>query len=182
MCITHSHGRGVLFSSILGIFLGFSSLRADNIEKSGDALLVLLPAFSYLYSYYQDDREGEIELSKSLLSTVVTTYALKFAAKEERPNHKDNRSFPSGHSAVTFAGASYLHKRYGLESAIIPYVGAIWTAYSRVESKNHYTKDVLAGATIGLVSSYLWTKAIDNRTIYPIADEKRWGIGFLKNW
>ncbi len=183
MCTTHNRARGVLFSSIFSIFFVSASVsRADSIEKSGDALLILMPTFSYLYSYYQSDREGQIELSKALLSTVAVTYALKFATKEERPNRKNNRSFPSGHSAVTFTSAGYLHKRYGLDVAILPYVGAGWTAYSRVKSKNHYTKDVLAGALIGLASSYLWTKAIDTRTIYPISDGKRWGIGFLKKW
>ena len=183
MCTTHNRARGVLFSSILSIFFIFASVsRADSVEKSGDALLILMPAFSYLYSYYQSDREGQIELTKSLLSTVAVTYALKFATKEERPNHKNNRSFPSGHSAVTFSSASYLDKRYGLDVAMMPYVGAVWTAYSRVESKNHYTKDVVAGALIGIASSYLWTKTIDDRSVYPIVDEKKWGIGFLKNW
>jgi membrane-associated phospholipid phosphatase len=171
-----------LKSTLFALVLSTSALRSDSVKTSGDVLLVAIPTLSFLYSYYQDDRQGQVEIGKSLLATTLTTYALKFSIKEERPNHKNNRSFPSGHSAITFASASYLHKRYGLKSAVPAYLGATWTAYSRVESKYHYTKDVIAGALIGTLSSYFLTTKFDGTTIRPIFTDKQLGISFFKSF
>ena len=171
-----------LKASIFALLLSTSILRSDSIKTSGDVLLVAIPTLSFLYSYYQDDRQGQEELGKSLLATTLATYALKFSIKEERPNHKNSRSFPSGHSAITFSSASFLHKRYGLDIAAPAYLGAAWTAYSRVESKYHYTKDVLAGALIGTISSYFLTTKFDGATIRPIFENNQIGISFFKSF
>ena len=171
-----------LKASIFALLLSTSVLRSDSIKTSGDVLLVAIPTLSFLYSYYQDDRQGQEELGKSLLATTLATYALKFSIKEERPNHENSRSFPSGHSAITFSSASFLHKRYGLDIAAPAYLGAAWTAYSRVESKYHYTKDVLAGALIGAVSSYFLTTKFDDTTLRPIFGNNQIGISFFKSF
>jgi len=160
----------------------FLNLNAKTIERSGDALLLLIPALSFGYSYLQDDRDGQIELIKSLTATTLSTYALKYATNEQRPNKEDDHSFPSGHSAITMNSAVYLHKRYGLQSAIPAYMGAIWTGYSRVESDNHYTHDVVAGALLGAVSSYYFTTNIDGVDIKPIFKDGGFGLGFSSSW
>jgi membrane-associated phospholipid phosphatase len=40
------------------------------------------------------------------------------ALPELRPNGRNNRSFPSGHTSISFAAASYLHQRYGWEVGV----------------------------------------------------------------
>jgi len=171
-----------LIASIFALLLSTSILRSDTVKTSGDVLLVAIPTLSFLYSYYQDDRQGQEELGKSLLATTLATYALKFSIKEERPNHTNNRSFPSGHSAITFASASFLHKRYGLDIAVPAYLGATWTAYSRVESKYHYTKDVIAGAVIGAACSYLFTSHINGVQIEPVLYSDKIGFSFFSSF
>lgn len=61
-------------------------------------------------------------------------------------------SFPSGHSACSFACASVLSRRYGRRRSVF-YSLASLVAFSRVYLGHHYPSDVLSGATIGEVAS-----------------------------
>ena len=40
----------------------------------------------------------------------VSKTALKAVVNEERPDHSDNKSFPSGHAAIAFAAARSIDK------------------------------------------------------------------------
>ena len=87
-----------------------------------------------------------------------TTQALKHTINKERPDGSDNRSFPSGHSAIAFAGAHQLHKEYGKISPWISvggYAVAILTAADRIRRDRHDWVDVTAGAAIGIASTEL---------------------------
>ncbi|MDL0089665.1 phosphatase PAP2 family protein [Campylobacter gastrosuis] len=99
---------------------------------------------------------GVGQLTLALLSTQATTEILKRTIQEKRPNYKEGdkkHSFPSGHAAGAFSGATYIHKRYGLEQALLPYALATFVAYSRVDARKHYIHDVAMGAGIAA----LWT-------------------------
>jgi membrane-associated phospholipid phosphatase len=98
-----------------------------------------------------------IQLVKSAALDLGVTYWLKATIKERRPDGSDNDSFPSAHSSVAFTSAEYLRKRYGWEYGIPAYGLAAFVAYSRVEADKHYVRDVLAGAAIGMASSYIFT-------------------------
>lgn len=87
-----------------------------------------------------------------------TTFALKYAVGEKRPDGSDNVSFPSGHATVAFAGAAMLHKEYGHVSpwiSITGYSAATLVAASRVAADHHYWHDVAAGAAIGWLGTEL---------------------------
>ena len=83
---------------------------------------------------------------------------LKHTVRRERPDGSDTNSFPSGHTSASFQGASFIHFRYGLKYAIIPYLGAAFVGYSRVQADKHYVSDVLAGAAIGAGFAWFFTK------------------------
>jgi membrane-associated phospholipid phosphatase len=68
-----------------------------------------------------------------------------------RPNGGQH-SFPSGHTTSAFAGAMVYLIVFGLLWAIIPLLLAAVTGYSRVVSKNHWPRDVVAGAALGMVT------------------------------
>ena len=86
------------------------------------------------------------------------TYTLKATIDEPRPDGSDNRSFPSGHATIAFAGATVLHKEFGRVSPWISVAGysvATFTAVDRVLADRHHWYDVAAGAAIGVLSAEL---------------------------
>jgi membrane-associated phospholipid phosphatase len=127
------------------------------VESSGDALLVLLPLSSYGFAFYENDSHANIELTKSLALTSAITFGLKKSINKERPDKSDNESFPSAHTSITFSSAAFLHKRYGLKYATLHYILATYTGYTRVKSDKHDMADVVFGAVIGMISSYIFT-------------------------
>jgi len=168
--------------SIILIFillLSFSLIPAyaeDDIEFIGNISLVTLSATAVGVTLAQGDREGLLQYSKSLLMTLGTTGLLKYSIDKERPNGKPH-SFPSGHTSLAFSGATFLQKRYGWESGIPALVTASFVGWSRIESDNHYLRDVLAGGAIGIVSTYFFTDAYQRKIIVtPLVGRETYGM------
>jgi membrane-associated phospholipid phosphatase len=147
----------------------------DQIEKSGDIIQVLIPVIAYGTTFCLDDKEGRAQFYKSFLTNLGVTYGLKYSIDKKRPNGGD-QSFPSGHTSAAFQGAAFIHKRYGWKYGIPAYLGAAFVGYSRVESDNHYTEDVVAGAAIGVISSFCFTTRYKGITITPVADKGYYGL------
>lgn len=147
-----------------------ASDRIDTIAKIGDVVQIVIPVSAYATTLIIDDKEGEYSFYKSFASTFATTQTLKYTVREERPNGADNLSFPSGHTSASFQGAAFIHFRYGLKYAIVPYLGAAFVGYSRVVSDHHYTHDVVAGALIGTFFPWYFTKPykVNDVTIEPV--------------
>ncbi len=81
-----------------------------------------------------------------------STWALKHSIHERRPDWSDRRSFPSGHTAVAFAGAVVLDKEYRKVSpwiSVAGYAVATGVAIDRVARNRHHWQDVCAGAALG---------------------------------
>ncbi len=93
------------------------------------------------------------DLALVVARTELTTYSLKYGVDAERPNGGQG-SFPSGHTSVAFAGAEFIRKEYGIWWGIPAYLTAGYVGWSRVISNNHYPRDVLAGAAIGIMSNH----------------------------
>ena len=90
--------------------------------------------------------------------------ALKAMINEERPDHSDNKSFPSGHAAMAFAAARSLDKEFRKESIWIPiagYAAATALGVERVTSDRHHWYDVAAGAALGVGAAELTWWASD---------------------
>lgn len=83
----------------------------------------------------------------------VSTYALKYSIDAKRPNG-GGQSFPSGHTAAAFMGAEYIRKQFGNDWGVPAYLAGGLVGYSRVESHNHYWRDVIAGAALGIACNY----------------------------
>lgn len=84
--------------------------------------------------------------------------ALKAMIKKERPDHSDNKSFPSGHAAMAFAAARSIDKEFRKENIWIPiagYAAATAVGAERVASDRHHWYDVVAGAAVGVGSAEL---------------------------
>lgn len=84
--------------------------------------------------------------------------ALKAIIHEERPDHSDNKSFPSGHAAMAFAAARSIDKEFRKESIWIPiagYAAATAIGVERVVSDRHHWHDVVAGGALGFGAAEL---------------------------
>ena len=166
----------------ISILLSTTLYAKSNTEKYGDILQLAIPLSAYGTTLYLDDKEGQNQFYKSYGATLTATYILKYTVKEKRPNSSATDSFPSGHTSSAFSGASFIHKRYGLKYAILPYVAATYTGYSRVQSDKHYTKDVLAGAVIGMASSWYFVSPYKNLQISPVVDAGYKGVQLSYKW
>ncbi len=94
----------------------------------------------------------------SWVASAGTTYVLKHTIHEWRPDSTDRRSFPSGHAAFAFAGATALRHEYGQLSpwiAVGGYAIATATAIDRVRRDRHHWYDVCAGAAVGIGATEL---------------------------
>ena len=84
---------------------------------------------------------------------------IKYSAKEMRPDGSTANSWPSGHTATAFVGASLLHKEYGLTRSpwwsVAGYGVATATGVMRVLNNRHWISDVMSGAGIGIMSTEL---------------------------
>lgn len=111
-------------------------------------------------------KAGILSLCSLLLCYVANDLIIKKLVARERPFNQFSEliplikkpidfSFPSGHSASSFASAGilfrYLDKRYGILAIV--FAGAI--AFSRLYVGVHFPSDVIAGITMGLLSSYI---------------------------
>jgi membrane-associated phospholipid phosphatase len=164
------------FVLLIIIFFSVPVYANDDIELTGDILRFVLPLTAAGMTVYHGDQEGLIQFSKSFLTTVGTTYALKYSINTKGPNG-ESRSFPSGHTSMAFSGASFLQKRYGWKFGIPAYAAASFVGWSRIESDNHYLKDVLAGAALGILSTYIFTDSYQKQIVATsFVDDGRYGI------
>ncbi len=160
-----------------------SSMAKGGVEKAGDVFAALIPAIGLGSSLlYEEGNEGTIQFLQSMVTSQAITFGLKSAINKTRPNGDCCNSFPSGHATAAFMGATFIHKRYGWKYAVPAYLAAAFVGYSRVQSDKHYTVDVLAGATIGILSSYYFTKPYKGFNITPLASNGIYGIHITKSW
>ena len=100
-------------------------------------------------------------LIKGQILNLGTVYLLKKAVNNTRPDGT-HFSFPSGHTANVFAGATMLAMEYGEEYKWVPYVSysvASGVGVMRMANNKHYISDVLFGAGLGILSMKIayWT-------------------------
>jgi len=170
------------FLMIVCLCLGSGVVEAEGwIQTSGDILQFVLPGTATGLTLVHRDWDGALQFGESAALTMGTTYALKYTVNETRPNG-GSQSFPSGHTSISFCSAEYMRKRYGLEWGIPAYALALWVAYSRVEAGEHHPHDVIAGAAIGIVSSYIFTKPYRGWRIEPLADGKWYGFTLTRKF
>ena len=113
-------------------------------------------------------------LSYGIMAAFVN--GIKYTAKEMRPDGSTANSWPSGHTATAFVGATLLHKEYGLTRSpwysVAGYGVATATGVMRVLNNRHWISDVMSGAGIGIMSTELG---------YAIGDLLFKGRGLLHN-
>lgn len=125
----------------------------------------------------QQDWEGDLQAGASVVLSGGLSYGVKHAFPEERPDHSDRRSFPSSHSAESFAAAASLENRYGWRVGAPAFALAAVVATARVEGRKHHWYDCVAGAAIGTGSGFLLTRRRDrNVRLTPWGDASGGGV------
>ena len=173
----------VLTICLLTFSLQAQTLEVSNSRKavrtSGDVGAILLPVAGLTAILIEKDWQGLKQGLFAEATTLGVTFALKEIVKKERPDHSDNHSFPSMHSSVSFTAAAFIQRRYGWKWGIPAYVLSTYVAWSRVYGKKHDGWDVLAGAAIGIGSSYIFTRPFAKKhklTLSPVAGDGHYGL------
>ena len=168
-------GIVIILALIVNCVFSIPVYASDDVEPSGEIIRVRLPLSAIGITVYPDDQEGLLQFSKSFLTTLGTSYALKYSINTDRP--AGEHLFPSGHTATAYSGASFLQRRYGWKYGITAYVAASYVGWSRIESDNHYLKDFLVGAVLGVISTYIFTHPYAKKmNAIPFLDEGQYGI------
>lgn len=110
----------------------------------------------------KDDWTGAGQFALDEGTTIAVTYGLKHAFPEMRPNGRNDQSFPSGHTAVSFAAAGYLQDRYGWRVGAPAAAVAAFVGVARIKSRDHHWYDVLAGAALGEGAALAFTRPYDS--------------------
>lgn len=144
---------------------------ASDIGRDGLVVTALgLPAV-------QGDWKGTKQAAFSMGSAFAVTSGLKLVIDEERPDHSNDKSFPSGHTSASFAAAATLHKRYGWQVGIPAHVVATFVGVARVEADKHFVHDVIAGAAIGEAAGWLLTSRRNDKVQWlPWGDAHGGGV------
>jgi hypothetical protein len=91
------------------------------------------------------------ELVRAQIITETLTEGLKVSVNRTRPDGT-HLSFPSGHTAASFATASVLQRELGWKVGMAAYAFAGYVGVSRMSENKHFASDVAFGAAIGILA------------------------------
>ncbi len=129
-------------------------------------------------------------LGKSMVLTTIITKSLKSILDVERPTGEP-KSMPSGHTAIVFAAAQWMHREYGEISpwySVGAYACATTVGIMRISKGSHWASDVLVGAGVGMISTeliylthqYKWDREhLKNLDIFPFKTGRQKGLALV---
>lgn len=172
-----NHGLdNVLFDFVMPFITNFGSMIA----------WLILFGLMFIFGGQRTRKIAFLGLLALILANVLV-YFLKFIVAEPRPyltlsnvdlliQAEKTYSFPSGHAASSFAAAFIIgckyrlkikEKTYGLFYPMIIFAAVV--GFSRIYIGVHYPYDVLVGALIGVISSFLVLKLWKTKLIERIS-------------
>ncbi|MFC4686896.1 phosphatase PAP2 family protein [Epilithonimonas pallida] len=109
-----------------------------------------------------DPVNRSVILLKSELLMMAAVTGLKTTSHTLRSDGSAHTSFPSGHTAQAFLGATILSEEFGYRYKWVPYVSyglASTVGAFRMINNKHYISDVIVAAGIGILSAKIsyWT-------------------------
>jgi hypothetical protein len=153
-------------------------VNEDSYAQYGDIMAQVLPFGAFATTLLIGDTDGSWQMGKAGLSTFAITHLLKKGFARTRPDDSSENSFPSGHTASAFVGAAFIHHRYGDKWAVPMYLLAGSVGFSRIYANRHFVDDVLAGATIGVFNSLMFTTPYQDSSLQLMPTIGEDSIGF----
>lgn len=155
---------------------------ADRAKKIEDGTVSDPTTRNWAYrAVFDRDATGRLQLLESGALTGATTLVLKAAVDKKRPNGHAH-SFPSGHTSDAAFGAAFVMRRYGWVYGVPAFALTGFVGWSRVESGEHFSEDVIAGAAIGIVSSLIFTRSYHGVEVAPVAENGIYGFLLRTAW
>lgn len=141
------------------------------ITNLGGAMNVWVLITAGLLIFKKTRRIGVICLISMLLTLVINNLLLKNLVARPRPfnvcetliiliKRPTDLSFPSGHTAISFACAGVLVRHFDRKYGVTAILLAALIAFSRLYFGVHYPTDVITGCLIGLLMSYVAEKGL----------------------
>ena len=132
----------------------------DDVFKPGNLLGSTAVQFGGALTTYGigawANKPGVAELGRDLVRAQLLgggfAQLVKLTVRRTRPDGYRETSFPSGHTAGTFASATVLSRHYGWKVGVPAFTVASYVAASRIGHHEHYLSDVVFGAAIGLTA------------------------------
>lgn len=167
-----NHSHHIKKTSLLAFLVCSLSNSAFATSTKSALTTAATPLIGAAYSLTISDYEGVKELVYSSLVTAQLTTLIKNGVRRTRPNGENDLSFPSGHAAGAFMGASYAQFRYGWQWGVPMYAIATAIGLQRINGDDHYWTDVIAGAALGTGCAYLFTVRYPNVWVIPKFDSQ----------
>ncbi len=162
--------------------------KAKNWDTASTVMAAGLPALAGVATLANNDLTGTRQLVLSTGSALVATELLKNTVHSTRPDGSDNKSFPSGHTAIAFSAAAFMDRRYGEQWGqrygqwTVPalYGVAALAGVARVEANKHRWGDVLAGAAIGWGSARFWSEPVQGGQLSVVPAPHGVAVGWAR--
>lgn len=167
----------IIFALLSSFITVNEASGSSKIRKTGDYVQISVPIIALASTIFHQDRQGGEQLALSLYTTQVSVYAFKHVfpvARQLNPNNM--QSSISGHTAIPMASSAYLMQRYGWEYALPAYMLTAFVGYSRVSSRAHRLNEVIGGAVLGQVISYIITTSFKDKQVNLVAGPGNIGV------
>ncbi|MDL2243548.1 phosphatase PAP2 family protein [Bacteroidales bacterium OttesenSCG-928-J19] len=143
----------------------FNISRSDRYPRATPVDNILTMAIGpslFLFDFADESKNKPLDqfflLGTSYVFTAIPVLTIKYVFPEERPRGDGKYSFPSGHTALSFAGAHVIYKEFKDSNPWIAYSGyllATGVGAARMYNNRHWLSDVLAGAGFGILGTEL---------------------------
>lgn len=140
----------------------FLNLLITLITTLGNGGLIWLVSSAVMLCFPKSRKTGVLVLMALLVSLLVNNFILKNVVARPRPwtcveelqtliEKPKDYSFPSGHTASSFAAAIVMYKTLPAHMGVPAVILAVGIGLSRLYVGVHYPTDVLAGALSGII-------------------------------
>ena len=135
-------------------------LRGDNYLHFDDYVQYFPATYFVLGDYVgtpskHNFNERFLLTATAAIFTTLMVNGVKYTVCEPRPDTQARNSFPSGHTATAFMGATLVWHSYGPAVGLGAYTVAAGIGFLRMYNERHWLNDVLGGAGVGMLAANL---------------------------